>query len=198
MAADERPLSATVEQTSALNSEATMTTPAAESHSPATERVLRGTLLALLVVPVGVALWVVIWNLGYVSAIVAFLIALGAAFLYKLGAGGTISKRGALIVTGIVVIAVLLSFYAGMVSDYANFIAVEAGIGPFEALSLPMFWSAFNADLPLVIEAYLPDFGLALLFGALGAFSVLRSAFKSASEPAPQPERTDEQPPATA
>ncbi|MFN4001811.1 hypothetical protein [Microcella sp.] len=179
----------------------TTPTPSTPAPSPAPERVLRGTLLALLVVPVGTALWVVIWNLGYVAAIVAFLVALGAALLYRLGSGGTVSRLGAAIVTGIVVLTVLVSFYAGMVSDYANFVATELGIGPFDAIAQPLFWSSFHADLPLVIEAYLPDFGLALLFGALGAFSVLRNAFRSAqpaTPPAASPAAAEDQPPATA
>jgi hypothetical protein len=183
-----------------------MTTSPSSAPTPARENVLRGTLLALVAVPVGVALWLVIWNLGYLAAIVSFVVALGAAFLYRLGSGGIVSKVGASIVTGIVVLTVLLSFYSGLVSDFANVIAMQSDISPFEALGQPLFWSSFHAGLPVVFEAYTVDFLIALAFGALGAFSILRSAFQGPQEPAaspaespsPSPEQTDEQPPASA
>jgi hypothetical protein len=153
--------------------------PEATAVSPVRENVARGTLLALLAIPAGVALWLVIWNLGYLAAIVSFAVALGAAFLYRVGSGGTVSKVGAGIVTGIVVVTVLLSFYAGLVSDYANVVASQLDIGAFEAMGQPLFWSSFHAGLPVVFEAYTFDFLLALVFGVLGSFGVLRAAFQS-------------------
>ncbi|MEN9620774.1 MAG: hypothetical protein RL499_967 [Actinomycetota bacterium] len=153
--------------------------PETAAVSPVRENVLRGTLLALLAVPAGVALWLVIWNLGYLAAIVSFAVALGAAFLYRVGSGGTVSKVGASIVTGIVVVTVLLSFYAGLVSDYANVVASQLDISPFEAMGQPLFWSSFHAGLPVVLEGNVINVGLALLFGVLGSFGVLRAAFQS-------------------
>src|SRR5690606_12149737 len=131
---------------------------------------------------VGVILWVVIWSLGFISAIVALVIAAAAAWLYRKGAGGTVSVLGALIVTGVVVVTLLVAFWAGMVVDYANAAARELGGGIFDAFAHPMFWEFFALDFPANFELNLGNFGLALLFGALGAFAVLRSTFMSAKQ----------------
>ncbi len=56
------------------------------------ESTVRGTVFALAVIPVGVGLWLVLWNLGWMASIVAFVTAAGAARLYLAGSapgGGT-------------------------------------------------------------------------------------------------------------
>jgi hypothetical protein len=140
------------------------------------ENVPRGTILALLILPVGIAVWLLIWSFGFIASIVAFLIALGGMFLYRLGAG-RMSVAGAVRVAMITVVTLLIALVAGFAADVAFVFASEFGIPPLDALALPGFW-------PITFE-YMFGEGLmstlaALGFGALGCFSVLRAGFAEA------------------
>jgi hypothetical protein len=138
------------------------------------EDVARGALLSLLAIPVGVVLWTLIWSVGIVASIVAFVIAIAAVWLYRRGSGGLISRSGAWIVTLVVVVTLLLSFWVGMVVDYAG------GLAHLNYLSEPRFFDLFNSDFAVNFNNDLPSFGLALLFSALGCFRVLGRAFATA------------------
>jgi hypothetical protein len=154
--------------------------PVAPVHS--TENIVRGTLFALIVIPVGVALWAIIWSFGIVAAIVAFVVAYGAVWLYRKGSGGDITRAGAFISTAIVIVTLLLAFWVGLVVDYVRAVVDQVGISPMEALQSPAFWPAFNSDFAELVKINLPSFGFAILFGALGSFRVLRSAFRQAAQ----------------
>lgn len=134
----------------------------------------------MLAVPAGVILWVVIWSLGVVSAIVAFVVAAGAAWLYRKGSGGRVSFAGALVISGVVLVTLLVSFYFGLVADWTRAVVEQTGLNPIQALSAPAFWPSFNSVFGQLLKADLPSLGLALLFGVFGAFSVLRRTFSAA------------------
>ncbi|MHC5797762.1 hypothetical protein ACVXZ4_16555 [Lacisediminihabitans sp. FW035] len=153
--------------------------------TPLPENVVRGGIFALVAVPVGIVLWVVIWSIGIVSAIVAFAVAAFAAWLYRKGSGGLVSKVGALVIAAIVLGTILLSFYFGLVSDYAKFAGEQLGLNPFAAVLDPLFWPNFNADFGLLLNGNLLNLVFALALGTLGAFSVIRKAYRSGSAPAP-------------
>ena len=144
------------------------------------ENVTRGTLLALLVIPLGVIVWTIIWNVGFIASIVSFGVAVLAVFLYRRGSGGTISRGGAIRVILIVIVTVALSLFVGVVSEVAIALGDVAGISPIDALTAPQFWPVFNQILaePDVQKELLPAIGLGILFAALGCFSTLRRAFK--------------------
>jgi len=144
------------------------------------EDVLRGALVALVVVPLGVAAWLLVWSLGFIASIVAFGVAIAALWLYRLGARGPISRAGAFVVTGITALTLVLAFFAGIVLDAVRVVADETGLGWGEILTRSEFWSWFGEVLPPALGDYTGDILLALLFGALGCFTVLRSAFRQA------------------
>ena len=141
------------------------------------EKVQRGSLLALAVIPLGVAAWLVLWNFGFIASIVALGIAWGAYALYKIGSGGAISRTGASVILAIVIVTLLLCFVAGMVLDAATEIGNASGMSTWDTFTHPEFWSTFWSAFPDVLSDYLPDFAIATAFGALGAFRTLRSAF---------------------
>ena len=153
----------------------------AEPHQPPVANVARGTLFALLAAPVGVIVWVVLWNFGFIASIVAFGVAYLAMFLYRFGSGGFVATAGAIRITVITVGTLLLAFFGGVVSDVLGFWSDITGENPVTGIVSPDFWAGFQAILAEdgVAAGYLPDFGLALLFGALGCFSIIRSAFRS-------------------
>ena len=146
------------------------------------ENVGRGLLFSLIAVPVGVILWTVIWAIGIISALVAFAVAAGAVWLYRKGSGGRVSFKGVIVIGVVTLATLILAFITGLVWDYAGYVGDElGGVSQFEALNHPLFWTAFSLDFNALFVGNLPNFGLALLFGVLGAFSVLRSVFKEAA-----------------
>jgi hypothetical protein len=148
---------------------------------PPRENILRGTLFALIAIPVGATLWVVIWNLGFIASIVSFGVALAAVWLYSKGSGGRVGAIGATLVAMIVLVTLLAGFYFGLVSDYARLIGEDLGVSPFEILRNDAFWPSFAADFGLLLQANGANLAMSLAFGALGAFSILRNVFKAAN-----------------
>lgn len=149
------------------------------------ENILRGTLLALIVLPVGMLVYLGIWQLGFISAIAGFLVAFGAFFLYRLGSGGRISIPGALIITGITVVTLVLAFLWATASQYVENAPASFGSSWWEIMLNPGF---IGAAVSNEIQYYFGDFawngGLTLVFGLLGCFAVLRNVFFQARQPA--------------
>jgi hypothetical protein len=151
------------------------------------ENVQRGTVLTLAIIPAGIIVWAIIWSFGFIASIVAFGIALGAVFLYRLGSGGRIGRQGAVSVTLITIVTLLLAFFAGIVVDGLQGFSTATGESWVVLITDPIFWNQLFAILGEdgVLASYAPNFGLALLFGALGCFSVLRGAFREAAATPP-------------
>src|SRR3982750_2359813 len=97
------------------------------------ENVGRGTLFALLAVPAGVAVWLILWKFGFIASIVGFGVVWAAVQLYVRGSGGVISRVGAVAILGIVVVTLLLSFLSGMVYDAASQIGDLSGLSTWGA-----------------------------------------------------------------
>lgn len=152
------------------------------------ERVVRGLLVSLIVIPLGIAVFTLVWNLGFISALVGFAVAFGAFFLYKVGSGGRISLRGALVITLVTLVTLLLAYpFASIVSPFANHLAATQGYAWFGLVIDPTFWVyAINDRMPFLGGDFLLNGGLTLLFGGIGCFSLLRGVFQSAV-PGPQP-----------
>ncbi|MDQ0636233.1 hypothetical protein QFZ40_004142 [Arthrobacter pascens] len=141
------------------------------------EDVIRGAVFSLVIIPVAVIAWMILWDLGWMASIVSFMAAAGAARLYVLGSGGTISRRGVWVVLGVTVVTVLLSFWGGMLVDAARFLS---GGSPLTMLADPQTWDLLTFNLftnPELVDSYIGDFLLALLFSALGCFFTLRRLF---------------------
>lgn len=149
------------------------------------EDVNRGTVVALLALPVGVILWVLVWSLGFIVSIITFGVAYLAMFLYRLGSGGTIGRAGAVRVAIITLVTLALAIFAGLVADVAIGIGSVTGVGPVEALGNPAFGEVFTSYITDPESGLLLNLGLAIGFGLLGCFGILRSAFSATAEPAP-------------
>lgn len=151
------------------------------STQPA-ENVGKGLLLASLAIPVGIILWVILWRAGYMASLVSFVIAFLAVWLYKKGAGTT-SRKSAPFLFALIILGILLSFLGGMVSDALDFLT--QGDGSSDALGVllaPEFWSFFGENIftnSALWESYSTDILIALGFGALGSFTILKDLFIS-------------------
>jgi len=141
------------------------------------ENVPRGTLLALLIIPAGIIVWVILWQFGLIASLVAFGIAIGALWLYRFGSGGRVSRGGAVRVTIITIAALLLAFLAGLVADVLPMYANQRNLDFVSALTSNDFWQFFGNAVGNNFGDVAVQLVIALIFGALGCFSVLRTAF---------------------
>lgn len=149
------------------------------------EDVNRGTVVALLTIPAGVIVWTLVWSFGFIASIITFGVAILATFLYRLGSGGTIGRAGAVRITIITLATVVLSIIAGLVSDVAIGIGQIAKISPIEALSHPGFADMLSLYLSSGDGNLYFSLAIAVAFGILGCFSVLRGAFRATEPVAP-------------
>ncbi len=139
------------------------------------ENVGRGALFALPALPIGVVLWLVIWNFGWMSSLVTFAAAAMAARFYVMGAGG-LSRKGVWVIATITAATAILSFVAGVWLDAAKYINSQ----PLSLITSSEPWDLMNYNLannPNFVKSYMGDFFMALLFGALGCFFTLRRMF---------------------
>jgi hypothetical protein len=140
----------------------------------------RGTIMALVIVPVGVMAWVLVWNFGFIASIVALFIAAGAHTLYRWGSGGRVGWGGAIRILLITVATLALAFLGGLLVDFVPLWMELTSSSVPETLVDPEFWVilASSASDPRngVLIALLASIGL----GAIGCFLVLRSVFVEA------------------
>ncbi len=139
------------------------------------ENLQRGVIFALVVVPLGIVAWDILWSVGFVASIVAFGVAWGAVRLYRMGSGGRITRPGATAVAIITIVTLLIAYLSGFVVDVVQAL-VKQGATVTEALSYPPFWGYVGSSM--TTSSALISLLLAVLFGALGCFSVLRGAFR--------------------
>lgn len=144
------------------------------------EHSVRGAVFALAAIPVGVALWLILWKLGWIGSIVAFVTAAGAARLYiagsTVGRGGTMTRRGAWVVVAVTIATVLFSFLGTIWLDLADYL----GASPLTLLFESDAWDLLGYNLannPELVDGLRGEFLMALLFSALGCFFTLRQLF---------------------
>ncbi|MDL9980007.1 hypothetical protein [Microbacterium candidum] len=155
------------------------TQPASSAESLPPERIGRGLLFALPVVPVGVFLWVLIWQWGFMSAIVMFAVSAGAAFLYRKGSGGRIGYPGLWVIVGLTVVTLVLSFLGGIAADVAEYM----GLSMANALGSSDFWTVYFDNLfanPKMWDSYTKDILFAVLFAGLGTLGTFRRVLAQA------------------
>jgi hypothetical protein len=148
--------------------------PAAPAVLPPENRT-RGTLLALLIIPAGIIVWTVIWSIGYVSGVVGIGVALGALWLYRRGSGGRISLNGAVRVSLIILVTLLLAFAVGIFAGDPTLFS--------RAMRTGRVVQAFVQEVGLYETGGLVINVLLLIaFAALGVFTVFRTAVTQAKQ----------------
>ncbi len=141
-----------------------------------TENVQRGVIFALIVLPVGVVAWDILWSFGFVASIVAFGVAYLAVRLYRFGSGGRVTRSGAIAIAVITIGTLVIAFISGFAVDLLGDYSRISGQSIPESLVSPRFWGiVFGAMFqPQSLISLL----LAAAFGALGCFGILRGAFR--------------------
>ena len=140
----------------------------------------RGLIFALVVVPLGIVAWDILWSVGFVASIVAFGVAWAAVRLYRIGSGGRITRNGAIAVTAITIVTLVLAYVSGFVVEVVQQL-VKQGASVTEALAYPPFWGYVGQAM--TSSGALVSLLLAAVFGALGCVSVLRGAFRLSRAP---------------
>lgn len=138
-----------------------------------TGKVVRGVLLSLLIIPIGIAAWVLLWNFGFITSVVAFAISWGAVLLYRLGSRARVTTGALWSLITVIAVTLALAFLGGVASD----IITALGLEPLAAVTSMDFWSAFVSVLGTaeLWQDYGINLAVSVLFAGLGCFSVLKS-----------------------
>lgn len=142
----------------------------AYGHDADYENVARGTLYAIAVVVPGVFAWLILWQFGWMSALVALGIALLTIYLYRYGSGGDVSTAGATAITVIASLTVILALVASFIFD-AVISFLSGSAFDIAVLSDPVFWEWFwstHLQSPGVLSAWSWNLALALALSAVG------------------------------
>ena len=139
------------------------------------ERVGRGIALALLIIPAGVIVWTVLWNIGFIASIVTWGVAIGAVWLYRVGSKARVTRGAFWGIIAIVAVTIVLSLLAGIFADLVAVLKIPLGDALTDGRVWSLFWDNLftNGDM---WQSYLPSVLLALLFAVLGCFTTLRRA----------------------
>ncbi|MGL4773371.1 MAG: hypothetical protein ACRC2K_07390 [Clostridium sp.] len=136
-----------------------------------------GIVGALIGSLIGVALWVIIYSLGYIAAICGFVLAVCAIKGYEL-LGGKLNKVG-IIITAIITIAMVYvaTYLSYGFEIYNTFKDIET-ITIFDAIkSVGIFKEAY----PEIASAFTKDLLMGYLFTGLGAISTFFKAYKTSN-----------------
>jgi hypothetical protein len=143
----------------------------------------KGLLLAILAIPVGIVLWVILWNFGFIASLVSFAIAWLAVYLYKLGSKHDVSRRAAPYLLTIILVGVVLAFLSGIALDALKAYIQDTDLSELDALFSADYWSFFFENIFTNGElwsTYAVNLVISLVFGILGCFSIIKSLFSSA------------------
>jgi hypothetical protein len=150
------------------------------------ENVQRGIAVALVVLPLGIIAWDLLWSFGIVASIVAFGVAWAALRLYRLGSNGPFSRTGAVAVLVITVVTLVLAYISGFAVALMPSYSQVTGGTVADALVDGRFWEqvfAAIADPSRTVQLV-----LAIVFGAIGCARILLAAFRrTRTRPEPTP-----------
>jgi hypothetical protein len=142
----------------------------------------KGLLLALLAIPIGIVLWVILWNFGFIASIVSFAIAWLAVYFYKLGSKQNVSRKAAPYLLAIVLVGVALAFLSGIALDALRAYIQDTDLSDLDALFMADYWAFFFENLFTNGELwsiYAVDLVISVAFGILGCFGIIKSLFSS-------------------
>ena len=142
------------------------------------ERVALGLLASLLPILAGVAITVAIARAGYIASITSFVIALGAAYVYRAAAGAP-ARKGLAPLVALIIVGVVLSFIAVVASDLWDAYGELESMG-FDVGDKATFIRDGLTDSELLGE-YGKDMAMFAVFAVLGIGGVIRSLFNQES-----------------
>jgi len=143
----------------------------ATAPAPATEKVGTGLVFAVLGVVLGVALTIIVWQIGIIASITAFVMAWASVRLYARGAGAP-PARGIPGLIALIIIGVLLCAVGIIASDAWRVLSTQVPDLPLSTLLSESIRAALD---PNVWTQYGVNLLMFLAFAGLGVFSTLRT-----------------------
>lgn len=141
-------------------------------ESTGEEHVLQGLAFASLGVVLGVIATVVVWRLGFLAAITSLVLAAAAAYLYGMGAGAP-PRRGVPALVALIVVGVVVSFFAVIASDAWDAYDLYDIYGATgESRRAFLREVLFDGD---VLSSYGGEMAMFAIMAALGTFGTLRT-----------------------
>ncbi|MDR3070068.1 MAG: hypothetical protein LBU38_03550 [Propionibacteriaceae bacterium] len=134
------------------------------------EQVGKGVLFSLISIPIGVALTVVIWQLGFFASISSFALSALAVWLYSKGSGGQL-KRGVVPLILVIVAGVALSIFGIVFSDVVVELMNYAPDAPLSEVLSYAF--SLLMSVPEIWGDYAGSIAMFILFALLGAGGTL-------------------------
>jgi hypothetical protein len=154
----------------------------------------RGALFAVGGPVVGIALWVLLWQAGFIASLATFALAWLTVWLYKKGAGG-IDRTGLYVILPYILVGFALSILAGMVSDLLSAAIqdseVARAMGRWELLNTDGFWQYVRDNLSYgpFWKEYTTDILISVALGGLGVYGTIKDVLmhgRAQDEPAPK------------
>lgn len=99
-----------------------------------TESRTRGTLLALLVIPLAIAAWMAAWSVGFFASVVSIGVVLLALALYRWGGHVVVGGGGAARIGVISLVAIILGLVAALLTQVAFATATALETDPISAV----------------------------------------------------------------
>ncbi len=141
---------------------------------------VKGALYAIGGPIVGIVLWIIIWEMGFIASIATFAMAWLTVWLYKKGAGG-IDRPSLYIILFYIVIGIVLSILSGMAADMLDYLVAEAdevqGMSKWDILQTEGYWAMLWDNLAhnsALWKEYTSSIIFAVGLGALGVFGTVR------------------------
>jgi hypothetical protein len=140
---------------------------------------LRGALFAIGGPVVGIAAWVVLWQLGFIASIATFVMAWLTVWLYRKGAGD-IDRRALYVILPYIFVGIVLSILSGIVDDCLHYVAANLDAaknpGMLKLLFNHNFWAYMFDNLlhnGKLWSGYATDILFALGLGGLGVYRTI-------------------------
>jgi hypothetical protein len=136
------------------------------------ENVARGTLVALLAIPAAIVAFALVGALfGGVSGIAAIVVPYIAAFLYRFGAGTTLSRAGWIPYIGVTAAAIVIGTVGGIASGTWSTFSSVGGKGGILGSA---FWRTVGNQFTIYLGDNAVPILIGLVLGAIGIVSVIR------------------------
>lgn len=150
--------------------------------TPVKPKYMRGALFSFGGVAAGVALWLIIWEMNFIASLAAYVMALLIIKLFRKGAGD-VDRTGVYIILGMIVLGLLLSFYASFTADSLAYLMQHSkdaqDAGTVSLLTNSNFWSYNNQSLTnsQVLGQYTSSLIFAVVLAVWGVYSDVKTLF---------------------
>lgn len=137
--------------------------------------IIAGTIGALLGSLIGVALWIIVFQIGYIASICGVVLAICAMKGFELFSG-RLTKSGVIVTIIITIVMVYISNHLSYGIDIYNYYRVTENITIWDGIRSV---GSFVSEIPEFKQDFIKTLCMGYGFTLLGAFSTFKSALQS-------------------